>query len=190
MATPRKPRKLWSQLTPAVKARKKRVGITPQQYNAGKVPTAVNKAARGHATTPERPSQAFRDSDIYERYLERRFDKGLPLPEGLAEEIEARRERERIIKERAGGHGGPIGPQPPQERWGYPPGFMVIYPPRRGGKNGPDLRTRVHIHHNDGRDNPDEWHTIDPDQTTDAILAARAAGYAADYYSPSGMAAA
>lgn len=187
-----KPRKPWSQLTPAVKARKRRAGITPQQYNAGKVPTALNRAARGHAATPERPSQAFRDSDVYAKYLERRHDRGQPLPEGLAEEIQSRREREAILERRRIGNLGPgyVGPQPDQERWGYPPGFMVIYPPRRGGKNGPDLRTRVHIHHNDGRDNPDEWHTIDPDQTTDAILAARAAGYAADYYSPSGMAAA
>lgn len=46
-------RKPWSQLTPTYRARLEKAGLTEEQFDSG----ASIKAARGHATTPERPTQ-------------------------------------------------------------------------------------------------------------------------------------
>lgn len=60
--------------------------MTPQAYNAGKVSTETRKAARGHAQTPERPQQAFRNPDKYGKYLRRSYAKNKPLPGNLIPE--------------------------------------------------------------------------------------------------------
>lgn len=46
-------RKPWAQLTPTYRARLEKAGISQKDFEAG----ASIKAARGHATTPERPGQ-------------------------------------------------------------------------------------------------------------------------------------
>lgn len=43
-----KPRRLWSTLAESTKKRYRRYGVTPQQYNAGKISTEFRKTIRGH----------------------------------------------------------------------------------------------------------------------------------------------
>jgi hypothetical protein len=69
------PRKVWSALKPATKTRKLRYyakqGLNPTQvasrYNNGTL--GSQKAVRGHATTPERPSVAARRPEDYPDYV-------------------------------------------------------------------------------------------------------------------------
>lgn len=72
-------RKPWESLTPAYRRRLERGGISPQAYASGE----SLKAARGHATTPERPTRAFRNPDLYGDYLRRRVSKGKPVPDKI-----------------------------------------------------------------------------------------------------------
>jgi len=63
-----KPRKLWSQLAPATKARYTRYGVTPQRYNAGKISpefrkTIMGKGAESFAVT--RARQAGLDQIVH-----------------------------------------------------------------------------------------------------------------------------
>lgn len=71
-------RSTWASLSDTYKRRLERNGITEQGYASG----APIKAARGHAVTPERPKQAFRNPDQYSDYLRRRVTKGKHVPEG------------------------------------------------------------------------------------------------------------
>lgn len=48
------PRKGWSSLSPAYRARLEKAGISRSDYESGQ----SIQSARGHANTPERPSQA------------------------------------------------------------------------------------------------------------------------------------
>lgn len=69
------PRKLWSALKPATQKRKltfyRKRGLSDAQvkakYNAGTL--GSQKAVRGHAQTPERPSQAARHPEKFEKYI-------------------------------------------------------------------------------------------------------------------------
>lgn len=72
-------RREWEQLSSAYRARLTRAGITSDVYNAG----GSLKAARGHATTPERPERAFRHPDLYSEYLRRRVAKGGSVPRDI-----------------------------------------------------------------------------------------------------------
>lgn len=79
-----RPRKLWSALKPDTKKRKlayyAKQGLTPGQvssrYNAGTL--GSQSAARGHAKTPERPSQAARHPERYPEYTAKRTKTGGP----------------------------------------------------------------------------------------------------------------
>lgn len=53
--------------------------MTEDLYNAGE----SLRAARGHASTPERPTQAFRNPDLYGGYLRRRHARGQEIPESM-----------------------------------------------------------------------------------------------------------
>lgn len=60
-------RKGWAQLSSAYRSRLGKAGISERSYNQG-----VSLAgARGHASTPERPSQATKNPDKYPKYLEK-----------------------------------------------------------------------------------------------------------------------
>lgn len=72
-------RKAWDQLSEAYQRRLARGGITPAEYESG----ASLKAARGHATTPERPARAFRNPDQYSAYLRRRVSRGRDVPPNI-----------------------------------------------------------------------------------------------------------
>jgi hypothetical protein len=72
-------RRAWSALSESYRGRLSRSGITESDYASG----ASIKAARGHATTPERPKQAFRNPDQYPTYIRRRVAKGKPVPENI-----------------------------------------------------------------------------------------------------------
>jgi hypothetical protein len=76
------PKRNWGSLSPAYQRRLSRGGITPEAYNAG----ASLKSARGHAKTPEHPSEAFRNPDRFGKYLRRKHAKGHELPPNLIPE--------------------------------------------------------------------------------------------------------
>ena len=62
-----KPKRLWSQLAPSTKARYKRYGVSPQQYNAGKISTAFRQTIMGKggdSFTVERAKQAGLDKIV------------------------------------------------------------------------------------------------------------------------------
>jgi hypothetical protein len=61
-------RKGWDALSPNVRKRYERAGITKRRYEYGE-PLAK---ARGHATTPERPARADETPDRYRDYLHRK----------------------------------------------------------------------------------------------------------------------
>lgn len=69
-------RRAWESLSEAYRSRLFRSGITATDYASG----ASLKAARGHAVTPERPKQAFRNPDLFGDYLRRRVAKGRDVP--------------------------------------------------------------------------------------------------------------
>lgn len=60
-------RKGWANLSTAQRRRYDRAGITERAYASG----ASLTAARGHATTPERPARAERHPERYSSYLSR-----------------------------------------------------------------------------------------------------------------------
>jgi hypothetical protein len=74
----RRPKILWSKLKPATQKRKlnfyKKQGLSDSsiraKYNTGTL--GPQSAARGHATTPERPTRAVRNPLRYQKYIERR----------------------------------------------------------------------------------------------------------------------
>lgn len=72
-------RKSWESLSPSYRSRLERSGISAESYSQG----VSLKAARGHATTPERPERAFRHPDVYGQYLRRRVASGKPVPENM-----------------------------------------------------------------------------------------------------------
>lgn len=72
-------RRTWEGLSEAYRKRLARAGVTPEAYTSG----ASLRAARGHATTPEHPSQAFRKPDQFGEYLRRRVARGEDVPEGM-----------------------------------------------------------------------------------------------------------
>jgi len=59
--------RVWLSLSQATRRRYERAGITPATYEAG----VDLRAARGHATTPERPERAARSPERYSSYLNR-----------------------------------------------------------------------------------------------------------------------
>lgn len=61
-------RKLWSALTEKYRNRLIRGGITEHSYNSG----ASLSAARGHASTPEHPEEAYKGKNA-EKYAGYRF---------------------------------------------------------------------------------------------------------------------
>lgn len=67
----RKPRKSWGELSPAYKKRMQGKGLTSRNWSTAKG-AELRKVARGHATTPERPSQAERNPDKYPAYVSRK----------------------------------------------------------------------------------------------------------------------
>lgn len=89
-------RKAWDALTPAYRARLERGGVTQSFYESG----GSLKAARGHATTPERPSRAFRNPDQYSAYLRRRVSRGREVPPNMIPPVE--RPSRRIIGDSIG----------------------------------------------------------------------------------------
>lgn len=72
-------RRSWESLSEAYRSRLSRAGVTESSYSQG----ASLRAARGHATTPERPKQAFRNPDLYSNYLRKRVAEGKEVPEGI-----------------------------------------------------------------------------------------------------------
>ena len=72
-------RKSWDSLTESYRKRLSKSGITQESYTQG----VSLKAARGHAATPERPSQAFRHPDLYPQYLRKRVSQGKPVPDNV-----------------------------------------------------------------------------------------------------------
>ena len=64
------PGKSWDNLSSAYRARLARAGITKRDYETNSPELrAKRKAARGHATTPERPERAQRNPAKYATYL-------------------------------------------------------------------------------------------------------------------------
>lgn len=64
------PGKLWDNLSSAYRARLSRAGITKRDYESNSPELrARRRAARGHATTPERPERAQRNPAKYATYL-------------------------------------------------------------------------------------------------------------------------
>lgn len=71
------PRKLWSQLKPATRARKlayyAKQGLNPRQlarrYNSGTL--GKQSGARGHRGTPEHPEEALKNPEKYRKYINR-----------------------------------------------------------------------------------------------------------------------
>jgi hypothetical protein len=61
-------RKPWASLSEAYKGRLARKGITPQMHAAGE----AIRAARGHAKTPEHPSEGVRKPKEFPGYMKRR----------------------------------------------------------------------------------------------------------------------
>lgn len=80
-------RREWEALTPAYRRRLERGGISREAYTQG----ASLRAARGHATTPERPTRAFRNPDLYGDYLRRRVARGADVPSGMVSPTRAPR---------------------------------------------------------------------------------------------------
>lgn len=72
-------RRTWSALSESYRNRLTRSGITESEFSSG----ASLRAARGHAATPERPKQAFRNPDLYSTYLRKRVERGKEVPEGI-----------------------------------------------------------------------------------------------------------
>lgn len=62
-------RKAWRDLSPDYRKRMQGKGFTARNWNTKKG-DAMRAAARGHATTPERPSQAVRNPERFQRYLD------------------------------------------------------------------------------------------------------------------------
>lgn len=58
-------RKPWDSLSTAYRERLSRKGITPQMHAAGE----SIRAARGHANTPEHPSEAVRHPERFDDYF-------------------------------------------------------------------------------------------------------------------------
>lgn len=59
-----KSHRYWSSLTPRVQARYGKQGVTPAQYNSGKIPKEVRQAARGHRPRPSVPA-SHRNLPVY-----------------------------------------------------------------------------------------------------------------------------
>jgi hypothetical protein len=76
-------RRPFNDLSPAYQGRLIRSGISPEQYQSG----ASLKAARGHAQTPERPSQALRAPHEYTSYFNRSIARGKEVPSDIRESI-------------------------------------------------------------------------------------------------------
>ena len=192
--------KPWAELSNPYRVRMERAGATEQSWNTGTF--AARRSARGHAATPEHPREAIIRPGKFTGYIRRTYERAPErLPPELAEQIRLEKEYqaaggviefvptgdgnfEPVRRGRGRGiiGGGPGILPPKSTEWisdldGYPPGEVIIYAPA-----GKDARWRVHIHHNDGRVPADEWHSIYPNQVAAAIIAARQAGYAADYY--------
>jgi hypothetical protein len=66
----------WSELSQNYRERLERHGYTKEMHEAG-VP---KNAARGHANTPERPTDAIKDPERYSGYLDRRKEAGKDMP--------------------------------------------------------------------------------------------------------------
>lgn len=67
------PRKAWSELSPSYQSRMKKHGLNGRNWSSKKG-AELRKAARGHARTPERPTQAERNPAKYPEYVSRRGD--------------------------------------------------------------------------------------------------------------------
>jgi hypothetical protein len=75
-------RRSFNDLSPKYQARILRK-MSAEDFEAG----VSLKAARGHAQTPERPLQAFRQPDVYHSYLTRSVAKGRQIPAEIAESV-------------------------------------------------------------------------------------------------------
>lgn len=122
MSMARKPRKLWSNLSPAYRNRLKRAGVTGREYNAGKVTPEKRSTARGHnpLRIPRQTDYGNVGADAQRRQIRKLSEKyGFDYDEALAliplseraafltSWQAARAER----KARGGKPGGPIGRQ-------------------------------------------------------------------------------
>ena len=127
-----KPRKLWSQLADSTKKRYKRNGVTPQQYNAGKIAPDVRAKIYGKQPVSwamRRANQNGLDSILKRAGIDREFKR---LPKA---------ERERIVDTYnaglVGGRGNPFQPNGQLQRlnrnyeW-MGPDFVVV--PGEDGK--------------------------------------------------------
>jgi hypothetical protein len=60
----------WDSLASSTQRRYERAGVTRSQYEGG----ISLKAARGHASTPERPAQGYRNPEQFSSYVSLRED--------------------------------------------------------------------------------------------------------------------
>lgn len=69
-------RKAWNDLTATYRSRLETSGITRHAYESG----AALSQARGHAATPERPTDAIKNPERYRTYLDKNPHAGEPFP--------------------------------------------------------------------------------------------------------------